>query len=86
MGEHKKIRVFNARLYRHAILKAKLFDGIHANMSVEAALRRATEELGEVAAAITRHRYNSVKDECIDLAHCAMLIVFAVNRLHRKDA
>ena len=41
-------------------------------------LRLATEELGEVASAITRERYDLARAECIDLAHCALLMWIAL--------
>jgi NTP pyrophosphatase (non-canonical NTP hydrolase) len=60
--------------------KAKLYDGIDNDMTIDTALRHATEELGEIATAITRDRYHSALDECIDLAHCAFLIYQAISK------
>ena len=70
---------FLKRLYIHAQRKAKLYDGIDRDMPIDTALRYATEELGEVATAISRDRYNSAMDECIDLAHCAFLIYKSIS-------
>lgn len=80
-----ELEYFLQRLGKHTRRKALLYDGINNNMSVDAALRYATEELGEVATAITRDRYNSAKDECIDLAHCAILIYLALKRMETND-
>jgi len=66
-------------LEKHSEQKAKLYDGINTNMPIDTALRYATEELGEVATAISRDRYHSALDECIDLAHCAFLIYKAIS-------
>ncbi len=65
---------FLKRLYIHAQRKAKLYDGINTDMPIDTAIRYTIEELGEVAAEISRDRYSSALDECIDLAHCAFLI------------
>jgi len=75
-----KIKKFLKRLEIHSERKAKLYDGIDTNMPIDTALRYAAEELGEVATAISRDRFNSAKDECIDLAHCAYLIYLAIER------
>jgi len=66
-------------LKTHGERKAKLYDGININMPIDTALRYATEELGEVATAISRDRYHSAMDECIDLAHCAFLIYKSIS-------
>ncbi len=83
---NKQVNKFVKRLRRHAKRKAKLYDGIDRDMPIDTALRYANEELGEIATAITRDRWNSAKDECIDLAHCAMLISFAIDLKAEKDA
>ena len=75
----KLLIVFLNRLYLHAIRKAKLYDGIDNNMPIDTALRYATEELGEIATAISRDRFNSAMDECLDLAHCAFLIYKSIS-------
>jgi len=67
-------------LEKHAERKAKLYDGINTNMPIDTALRYATEELGEIATAISRDRYHSALDECIDLAHCAFLVYQAIEK------
>lgn len=75
-----KLMLFFLELLKiHAERKAKLYDGINTNMPVDTALRYATEELGEVATAISRDRYHSAMDECIDLAHCAFLIYKSIS-------
>lgn len=69
---------FLKRLYINTKRKAELYDGVNKNIAIDTTLRLATEELGEVATAITRERWNSAMDECIDLAHCAFLIYKSV--------
>lgn len=78
------LKKFLIRLYRHTIRKDNLYDG-NSNMSIDEALRYATEELGEVATSITRERYSTTLDECIDLAHCAFLIYRAVVKESKDD-
>lgn len=75
----KLLLLFLQALKLHAQRKAKLYDGIDRDMPIDTALRYATEELGEVATAISRDRYHSAMDECIDLAHCAFLIFKAIS-------
>lgn len=64
--------------------KFELYDGIQSagrgtgGMSIDFALKFAIEELGEIASALNRNRLNLAQEECIDLAHCAMLIAFAI--------
>jgi NTP pyrophosphatase (non-canonical NTP hydrolase) len=72
------LKLFLQILKAHAKRKAKLYDGIDRDMPIDTALRYAIEELGEVATAISRDRYHSALDECIDLAHCAFLIYQAI--------
>lgn len=74
------IRDFVEKLVIHAERKAILYDGVGNDMPVDTALRYAIEEIGEVATDISRDRIQGAKDECIDLAHCAMLIYFALER------
>jgi NTP pyrophosphatase (non-canonical NTP hydrolase) len=59
--------------------QAAFYDGINVGMKPDTALRLATEELGEVASAITRDRFNSARDECLDLAHCALLLYISLS-------
>jgi NTP pyrophosphatase (non-canonical NTP hydrolase) len=73
------IENFLERLKLHTERKAKLYDGFNQDIVVDRALRYAIEELGEIATAITRQRYNSAMDECIDLAHCAFLLYKAIS-------
>ena len=85
MKDSEKVELFLRKLQNHAEVKAKLYDGVDTDMPIDTALRYATEELGEVATAISRNRLNSVKDECIDLAHCAMLIFLSVDNFLDKQ-
>jgi NTP pyrophosphatase (non-canonical NTP hydrolase) len=77
------IKDFLKILEIHSNRKAKLYDGINNDMPVDTALRYAIEELGEVATAISRDRYHSALDECVDLAHCAFLIYQAISKIHK---
>lgn len=61
-------------LLRQARRKAALYDGTSRQFAPDAALRLATEELGEIASAITRERTEAARAECIDLAHCCIHI------------
>ena len=65
--------------------KAKLYDGINRDMSVDTALRYLVEELGEVSQEITRDRLQSAMDECIDLAHCVFLLYLAIWKLKKNE-
>lgn len=65
---------FLDRVRKQTERKAELYDGVNKGMTLDRALTVAAEELGEVASAITRERIHSIKDESIDLAHCALLI------------
>lgn len=80
MNELQFIDNFLDRLKIHARTKAELFDGIQARRSLDETVRFAIEELGEVSSAITRHRLELAKAECLDVAHCALLIAFALER------
>jgi|WetSurMetagenome_2_1015567.scaffolds.fasta_scaffold612527_2 hypothetical protein len=75
---------FISRLREHAIKKAKLYDGIDTNMPIDTALRYTIEELGEVATAVTRDRFHSAMDECIDLAHCSFLTYKSISEKEKK--
>ena len=79
------IPTFLYKLQVHANRKALLYDGVEATdrvseNNVDFYLRLATEELGEIASAITRERYNLAEEECLDLAHCAMLIAMHLDQ------
>jgi NTP pyrophosphatase (non-canonical NTP hydrolase) len=78
MNKQEKIKRFLSLLELHTERKAKLYDGFNTNMTPNDALRYAIEELGEVASDITRYRYSSARDECIDLAHCVLLIYLCI--------
>lgn len=80
-----KISKFCKTLEFQARRKAILYDGFNAKMTPKDALTNASEELGEIASAINRQRWNSVEDECIDLAHTAMLIYIAVRRMRKEN-
>ncbi len=79
-----KIKSFCTQLEKHTKRKANLYDGFNNNMHPDYALRLATEELGEIASAITRDRLGLAEKECIDLAHCAFLILEALSRIENK--
>ena len=69
--------------------KAKLYDGYeNAGTSGLDAINRymlsVIEEAGEVSSAITRHRYELAKAECIDVAHSALLLYLAIDRITKE--
>ena len=68
----------------HALRKAKLYDGMNSEKTLHELLVFTIEELGEVASAITRERFHLAAYECVDLAHCAMLIAFRLHREHKS--
>lgn len=74
MATNTQIKDFLEGLEYRAIRKEKMYDGSGRDFDIDTALRFATEELGEIASAITRHRFLLAQDECIDLAHSAMLL------------
>lgn len=76
----ESIEEFCIALKAHAICKAKLYDGVERDLSIDRRLVLAVEELGEIASAVTRERMQLAKYECMDLAHCAMLIAFSIDR------
>lgn len=67
--------------------KAKLYDGFTsvsdvANLDIVSRFMFSIiEETGEVSSALTRHRYQLAKDECIDIAHSALLLYLAIEKL-----
>jgi hypothetical protein len=77
----EQIRKFLVALQNHARQKRKLYDGADRVQpgKQDIWLRYAIEELGEVAAAISRDRLELAKAECIDLAHCAMLLYLVLD-------
>lgn len=90
MSEDIFIETFVNKLKHHAIHKAKLHDGVEIagrgnGDNIDFFLRCATEELGEVASAITRKRYSLAEEECIDLAHTALLIALAIKGVKDND-
>jgi NTP pyrophosphatase (non-canonical NTP hydrolase) len=80
ISTEKTIYAFCILLANHGLKKRKLYDGADKPMGVDQALRYTTEELGEVASAITRERWELAKQECLDVAHAAMLLAFAIER------
>lgn len=70
--------------------KAKLYDGFE-NVgtsglgAVSQFMFSVVEEAGEVSSAITRHRYELAKAECIDVAHSALLLYLAIERLQNSQ-
>ncbi len=81
--EQEFIVEFTQQLVSQAKHKATLYDGTDnavggRNATPDFFLRFATEELGEVASAITRERWQLAYDECIDVAHAAMLIALVI--------
>lgn len=82
--EINSLKEFCARLVAQGEHKAELYDGLNdgpngPRFSVDGALRFLTEEIGEVASAITRNRTELAKAECIDVAHCAFLVYLILN-------
>lgn len=67
--------------------KAKLYDGFtHASDvagldTVSRFMFSVIEEAGEVSSALTRQRYQLAKDECIDVAHSALLLYLAIEKI-----
>jgi len=64
--------------------KAQLYDGF-TTVSDVAGLNTISrfmfsviEEAGEVSSALTRQRYQLAMDECIDVAHSALLLYLAI--------
>jgi NTP pyrophosphatase (non-canonical NTP hydrolase) len=77
---------FLSKLKSHAQRKAKLYDGIDNNMPVDTALRYLIEEVGEIATEISRERLSTAVNETLDVAHCAMLVCFALQEeMKRRD-
>lgn len=69
---------------RQVIRKAKLYDGYDSAISVKKGINEfmlsAVEELGEVSSALTRERYQSALDECIDVMHSTLLLYIAIQK------
>lgn len=67
--------------------KAKLYDGLESVGtsgldSIGRFMFSVIEETGEVSSAITRHRYELAKAECIDVAHSALLLYLAIQKIN----
>ena len=65
--------------------KSKLYDGYEnvGTSGLDAISRfmfSVIEEAGEVSSALTRHRYELAKAECIDVAHSALLLYLAIEK------
>ena len=80
-NSQENIKKFTQALTVHAERKSTLYDGVAHGRQVNEAIILATEEFGEVASACIRQRWILARYECIDLAHCAMLIAFAIDEL-----
>jgi hypothetical protein len=83
MNEKEFMDAFARLIVAQAMRKAELYDGIQmagrgGKGSVLFFLGCATEEIGEVASAIMRKRLALAFSECIDLAHTAMLVAYAI--------
>jgi NTP pyrophosphatase (non-canonical NTP hydrolase) len=78
------LEFFLGNLERQAYRKEKLYDGTSRDLSVDVALRFVVEELGEVSQEITRDRYQSALDECVDLAHTVFLLYQAISKLKEE--
>ncbi len=85
MKKNVKIKQFIKLLKKHCKRKAKLYDGIDRDMPPDVALRYAIEELGEVSTDISRLRFMDARYECIDVAHCAVLIFLSVYDLEDEE-
>ena len=83
---------FLDRLRDQAQRKRALYDGVKGTRAVgfrdtpDVWLRFLTEEVGEIAAAITRERWQLAMAECLDVAHCAMLLYLVLEGKEKSDA
>lgn len=77
-AEISLLRVFLEKVEEQGKRKAELYDGINTSSTLDRTLRLLTEEIGEVASAVTRDRFQLAKVECIDVAHCAFLVYLAL--------
>ena len=81
-----KVNRFLQLVKNQVEIKAKLYDGIEVITSsidgtqITRALMSTIEEIGEVSSAITRHRYELAKAECVDVAHSALLLYLAIEK------
>ena len=69
--------------------KSKLYDGFGSIGTsgldtISRFMFSVIEEAGEVSSAITRHRYELAKAECIDVAHSALILYIAIERLEES--
>jgi hypothetical protein len=85
MNKELIVNEFLIRLYKHTKRKAVLYDGLNANMTTDNAIILIVEELGEVASELTRHRWSSALDECIDVAHCILLLYITILKTKELD-
>lgn len=76
------IDIFLNALRKHAIQKSVMYDSHNADIDIHTAIVYAAEELGEISTACVRNRWLLAFYECLDLAHCAMLIQLAIQRNH----
>ena len=77
------LKEFFAKIEHHAKRKAKLYDGFNHSTGFDKdkfkLIAGLSEELGEIASAVTRERPEAAKAECIDLAHCVFLLYSRLN-------
>lgn len=81
------------KLVREQIVrKAKMYDGLNLMSStldastITRGMFSVIEEAGEVSSALTRHRYELAKAECIDVAHSALLLYLAIEKMSESHA
>lgn len=79
MEQQIKVKAFCETLQRHAANKRKLYDGADAQLAPDFWLRHCVEELGEVAADMTRERKFNAVAECVDAAHTLMLLAISLD-------
>lgn len=89
MSNEEKVDLFLRHLKSMIILKAKMYDGLEMSTNtlpgdpVKRGMFSVIEELGEVSSALTRGRIQLALDECVDVAHSAMLLSFAIEKVYR---
>lgn len=80
-----EVEEFILALSKHAEQKSMMYDSTEKEIGIERTITYAVEELGEVATACVRDRWLLAWYECLDLAHCAMLIALNIKRCHRQE-
>lgn len=74
--------------------KAKLYDGAGSVGGVGTSgpdaighfMFSVIEEAGEVSSALTRHRYELARAECIDVCHSALLLYLAIECMEENNS